>query len=98
MQTDSTFYIQYYTDPHSARPGKMIHFACYFGALKSGILRIRKKFQIPEILRSMTLFSDPRNSTSKCSKLACKVNQYFRLSITQILTAPGRQKLIHFAC
>jgi hypothetical protein len=85
-------YVQHYTDPHSARPGKLIHFACYFGALKSGILRIRKKFQIPENLRSITFFSDPRYSPSKCSELACTVNRHFHLSITQILTAPGRQR------
>jgi hypothetical protein len=98
MQSESTFSDQHYTDPHSARLGKLSNFACCFGALKSGILQIWKKFQILENLRSMTLFSDPRNSTSKCFKLACKVNWYFRLGDTQILTAPGRQKSIHFAC
>ncbi len=68
---------------------KWWHIACLFGALASGIKKIWKKCQIPEDVRILALFSDLRNSTSKCSELACKVDQPFPTSITQILTAPG---------
>jgi hypothetical protein len=54
---------------------KLIHFACQFEALGSGISQIQKKFQNPEALRILELFLDLQYSTSKCIKLARKVNQ-----------------------
>jgi hypothetical protein len=54
---------------------KLIHFACPFEALGSGLSQIQKHFQNPEALRILELFSDLRYSTSKCLKLAHKVNQ-----------------------
>ncbi len=51
------------------------HFACRFGALRSGILQIWKMCQNQKILRNLKLFSDLQYSTSKCSKLACKVTR-----------------------
>jgi hypothetical protein len=83
MQNESTFSNQHYTDPHSARLGKLSNFACCFGALSSGILWIWKKYQIPENLRSMKLFLDPWNSTYRRFELACKVNQHFGLGVTR---------------
>jgi hypothetical protein len=74
-------------------PKKLIHFACWFRALRSGILQIQIK--CPEDLRILGLFSDPQNSTSKCSKSAYKVNQPFSSKYLQ--TAPGQKKSIHFS-
>ncbi len=54
---------------------KLFHFACQFEALESGISRIQKQFQNPEALSFLKLFLDSRYSTSKCFKLASKVNQ-----------------------
>jgi hypothetical protein len=51
------------------------YFACWFGALRSGILQIWKKFRNPEVIRNLAIFSDFQYSTSKYSKLACNVNQ-----------------------
>ncbi len=55
---------------------KLIHFACQFEALGSGISQIQKQFQNPEALRILELFLDSRYSTSKCLKLARKVNHF----------------------
>ncbi len=83
-----------HTDPHSGRT-KLIHFACQFEALGSGISRIQKQFQNPESLRILELFSDSRYSTVKCLKLARKIKQLFS---SRHLSEPRRKKLIHFAC
>jgi hypothetical protein len=85
-----------YTDPHSGRE-KLIHFPCQLEALGSGISQIQTQFQNPKSLRILELFSDSRYSTSKCFKLACKVNQLFS---SRHYTDPhsGRKKSIHFAC
>jgi hypothetical protein len=48
MQSESTLSVQHYTDPHCIQPGKLIHFACYFGALNSGILQIQKGARFQE--------------------------------------------------
>ncbi len=53
----------------------LIHFACQFEALRSGISRIWKNCHTPENLRNLELFSDPQYSTFKRSKIACKVKQ-----------------------
>jgi hypothetical protein len=74
---------------------KLIHFACQFEALGSGISRIQKQFQNPEALRILELFLDLRYFTSKCLKLARKVNQLFPAGLREM---PGRKKLFDFAC
>jgi hypothetical protein len=57
-----------------------------------------KKCQNPEDLRIMTLFSDSRNSTYKCSKLACKENQ--TLSPSYLYTDPhsARLEIVNSLC
>ncbi len=44
------------------------------------------------------IFSNLQYSTSKCFKLACKVNQLSRLGAVRICVMPRRKRLIHFAC
>jgi hypothetical protein len=78
---------QIYTAPWQE---KWRHFACPFAALTNLIQKIWKMCQIPEDVRILAFFSDLQNSTSKCSKLTCKVNKHFPTSISQILTAPGQ--------
>jgi hypothetical protein len=88
------FSSRHYTDPHSGRK-KSIHFACQFEALESEISQIQKQFQNPEALRILELFLDLLYSTTKCLKLACKVNQLFLAGLREM---PGRKKLLDFAC
>ncbi len=63
----------------------------------SGISRIWKKFNTPEILRNLALFSDPQYSTFKRSKIACKVNQLPPPGAVRIYVMPRCIRLIHFA-
>jgi hypothetical protein len=57
MQSELTFSSRFlHKDPHSAQPEKLIHFACQFRTLGSGMVQIRKKCQIPEDLRILSFF------------------------------------------
>jgi hypothetical protein len=111
MQSESTFSAGRCEDLCTASQKRLIHFTSQFGACRSGISKIWKKCQNPDILRNLALFSDPLNSTCKVSKWARKVPPLFPpgrcidlcestypSGRCEDLCTAARKRLTHFAC
>ncbi len=83
------------------RPGWSMstHFASQFGELRSGILQIWKKCQIPVDLKILLLFSDLQYSTFRCSESAYKLFRHFPAGqcVDQCVNTWTNHVMRHFA-
>jgi hypothetical protein len=74
----------------------LIHFTCWFRALRSGILQKRPDSWWSQDYDTLSIFKTPLLSAS--NQHAKWINLFRLDTCTQMLTAPGRKKSVHLAC